>query len=303
MIEPAEQPSGGGGRPFPEPPYERLQFFAQRHRPARMRAAHWHSQVELNYLADGEMTYLFNGRVLRLPARRVGLFWGAAPHQLIDLRGHGEIIVVYVPLGEFLSLRLPEDCRRRLMGGGFLAERAEDPSDDVQFRRWHGDLVAGGEEVRDLVRSEVACRLRRFALRGYDLVGGIDLAATPGRAPAGASFERVRDMAVFIAEHSAEPLAVEDVAGAAGLHPNYAMTLFRRVLGMTISDYLTRHRIGRAQSLLLDTEMPVAAIASACGFGSTSRFYDVFRQWNAKSPGRYRTELWRRRAAGPGEMH
>jgi AraC-like DNA-binding protein len=237
------------------------------------------------------MTYLINGRLVRLAARRMGVFWGATPHQVIAQQGNSDLVVIYVPLGEFLRLRLPEDFRQRVMGGAFLVDRTADPADGILFPRWSHDLLDGREPFRELVRHEIACRLWRLALAGYELVGSLEIASRPAHGVGDASLERVRAMAVFIAEHFTRALTVQEVARAADLHPNYAMTLFRRVIGMTIQDYLTRQRLSRAQSMLIDTDLPVASVASASGFGSLSRFYEVFGQWVAKSPSRYRADL------------
>ena len=170
-------------------------------------------------------------------------------------------------------------------------DRSEDPADGVLFQRWYGDLRAERHDLKELVRHEIACRLWRLAVTGYQLVRGIDVAAKPIPAATDISLERVRHMAVFIARNFARPLAVDEIARAAVIHPNYAMTLFRRVIGMTISEYLTRQRLSRVQSMLVDTDLPVAAIAEMSGFNSLSRFYEAFRQWVGKNPGRYRSEL------------
>ncbi|MEM7026553.1 MAG: helix-turn-helix domain-containing protein, partial [Pseudomonadota bacterium] len=246
-----------------EPNFERLQFFAQRHRPSRMPIAHWHSQVEINYLADGDMTYLINGQLVRLIGTRMAVFWGATPHQVVGREGQSDLVVIYVPLGEFLRLRLPDDFRRRLMGGAFLVDQDADPADAILFPRWHHDLDTGRDDVKALVSQEVACRLWRFAIAGYTLVRGIDVASKPGHGSGDASMERVRTMAVFIAEHFAERLRIEDIARAAGIHAHYAMSLFRSEIGMTIHDYLTRQRMSHAQSMLIETDLPVSAIAEA----------------------------------------
>ncbi len=58
----------------------------------------------------------------------------------------------------------------------------------------------------------------------------------------------VERMARFIGEKGLEPITVEDVAEAAGLHPNYAMSLYKRVVGLTIKQSITRHRLDTAQS-------------------------------------------------------
>nr|BFF26539.1 hypothetical protein GCM10025732_45040 [Glycomyces mayteni] len=50
-------------------------------------------------------------------------------------------------------------------------------------------------------------------------------------------------MVRHLAEHFREPLTVADVAAAARLHPNYAMTHFRKIVRTTVIDYLTRCRL------------------------------------------------------------
>ena len=75
-------------------------------------------------------------------------------------------------------------------------------------------------------------------------------------------------MAQFIGEHALEDISADDVAKAAGLHPNYAMSLFKRAVGLTIKQSITRHRLDMAQSMLIATDLPVATIAFDCGFDS-----------------------------------
>ncbi len=98
-------------------------------------------------------------------------------------------------------------------------------------------------------------------------------------------------MARFIGEHAVEDIGVEDVAAAAGLHPNYAMSLFKNAVGITIVQSITRHRLDVAQSLLIATSQPVATIAFESGFGSLSNFYHAFQQRFATSPATFRRKL------------
>ena len=99
---------------------------------------------------------------------------------------------------------------------------------------------------------------------------------------------RVEKMAQYIGEHALEDISSEDVAAAAGLHPNYAMSLFKRAVGITIKQSITRQRLDMAQSMLIATDLPVATIAFDCGFGSLSSFYAAFEQRFHKSPAAFR---------------
>ena len=95
-------------------------------------------------------------------------------------------------------------------------------------------------------------------------------------------------MAQFVAEHYTESVRVADIAEVAGLHPNYAMNLFRRTCGMTLWQYLTRLRLSHAQRLLLTSDRGVLDIAMDAGFGSQARFYVVFKQAYGVTPAAFR---------------
>jgi AraC-like DNA-binding protein len=98
-------------------------------------------------------------------------------------------------------------------------------------------------------------------------------------------------MCRYIVQHFHEPLRVADVADAAGIHPQYAMTLFRNTIGYTIAEYLTRCRVAEAQRLLLATEANVSDVAFASGFGSVSQFYDRFTARCGRTPRQYRQDM------------
>jgi AraC-like DNA-binding protein len=99
---------------------------------------------------------------------------------------------------------------------------------------------------------------------------------------------RVEEMAQFIGEHALEDISADDVARAAGLHPNYAMSLYKRAVGLTIKQSITRQRLDMAQSMLIASDLPVATVAFDCGFGSLSSFYAAFEQRFHKSPAAFR---------------
>ena len=53
--------------------------------PLVMRAAHWHAQVEVNYIVRGWAHYRMSGHDVRFNAGDMALFWGGLPHCL-DVR-------------------------------------------------------------------------------------------------------------------------------------------------------------------------------------------------------------------------
>ncbi len=161
-------------------------------------------------------------------------------------------------------------------------------ADAACFRRWTRDLSGGGEGSR-VVLLEVEAHLRR-------------LARTPAGTRAVSPVDQVglghaERLCAYIAQHYAEPISVADIAGAMGLNPTYAMGLFRAAFGRTILSYLTQYRVAHAQRLLATTDRPILDVASECGFGSVSRFYEAFGASCGLSPRAYRLSM---RGARPG---
>ena len=59
----------------------------------RMPSVHMHSQIELNLVIEGAMTYWFDGREITISAGRLAIFWGLIPHQVARILEHNGIII------------------------------------------------------------------------------------------------------------------------------------------------------------------------------------------------------------------
>lgn len=255
-----------------------------------MPGPHMHSQVELNFVLSGSMTYWFDGRVLTLSAGRLALFWGMIPHQVTECDEGTEFVVLYVPMAVFLELPTLSELRAAIFRGAVIEALDIKNYDADLFLRWREDLLEGDSQLEQIVKDELTARVRRL-----DRAGWHDLREVSPMAPQSAHLGhdhdralRVETMAQFIGEHALEDISAGDVAKAAGLHPNYAMSLYKRAVGLTIKQSITRHRLDTAQSMLIASDLPVASIAFDCGFGSLSSFYAAFEQRFNKSPAAFR---------------
>lgn len=82
--------------------------------------------------------------------------------------------------------------------------------------------------------------------------------------------------------------ALEAIAGSVGRHPVQVSRQFHRHFGCTLSEYVRRARVARAQELLRHTVLRISDIALACGFADQSHFTTAFRRVTGVPPGRYR---------------
>ncbi len=270
----------------PEEPGSLLdgRFFIERHIADSMGAAHWHSHLELNLLESGSMTYLFNGRRERVEAGRLVLFWAAIPHRTVEVAPGSPLICAYVPLAEFLAQPLDAGFKRALMGGQLLTAAVPDEVDVAVARRWLADWDGGDARHRQLVADELMLRVRRFSLAAEVEVAGRGAGV---RQPT----ERVEALIELVHGHFGEPLSLARLGQLAGIHPSTAETAFRRVLGISVNEYLLRYRLAQALHRLADSDEAILDIAFACGFGSASRFYGVFKERTGTTPRQFRERM------------
>ena len=111
------------------------------------------------------------------------------------------------------------------------------------------------------------------------------LAGTGDAAPA-----VVRRALDYVDEHAGEPIAVEDIATAAGVGVRDLRAAFARHHDVGPAAHLRRVRLERAHRDLRDGDPArgdtVTAIARRWGFASPSRFAADYRRIYARSPGR-----------------
>jgi AraC family transcriptional regulator, melibiose operon regulatory protein len=270
------------------------EFQVERHIANAMGSAHWHDHVEVNLLLNGQMTYLFNGRRQHVEAGRLVLFWAAIPHRTIAVEDGAPLVCVYLPLIDFLALSIDRQVKQSVMQGMFLSDLRPDPADSATAVRWAADWQQATEVRRRLIADEVRLRVRRVALDRLDAparVGAHPRAGPPGGQ---ASVRHAEALAELINRHHAERLTLESLAEMAGIHPSTANKSFRRVLGVSVNEYLIRYRLARAMQRLADTDEPILQITFDCGFGSSSQFYDAFRQRAGTTPKAFRSSVRRR---------
>lgn len=240
-------------------------------RPALMDAAHQHDDLEINLVAEGgAMLYLFAGIPVEVRPGSITAFWAAVPHQLVANEAT-RVHWVQVPFGAFLGWGLPTPLVSRLLSGSPIVSRSQGTLavDVAHFEQWSADLAGEHPERLRIAMLEIEARVRRLGLSDPDR-------PLPEYSGGDTSLRQVITMVRHIAEHFREPLTTADIADAARLNPQYAMTRFRKVMRTTIGDYLTRCRLAEARRLLVSTNLPISRVALDAGFGSASRFYSVF---------------------------
>ena len=262
--------------------------------PEKMLRPHRHNEIELNFVEAGAVTYLLGGTRSTVCSGQFALFWATIPHQVIHVESASVFHWVTIPLTTFLQWNLPDRLTRQVLCGMFVVDPTCGLNNlyEMYFRQWDRDLKENSEEHQKIVLLEVESRLRRLALTiSTDTMPAPTVSEGSPPATLRDEMSNIERMACFIADHYVEPLRVAEVAATVHLHPNYAMHIFRKRLGMSITDYLTQYRVAQAQRLLISTDANASEIALEVGFGSVSRFYEAFKKICQQSPRAFRASI------------
>lgn len=242
-----------------------------------------HNEIELNYLSSGSVTYLMGGERKTILAGQLAAFWAAIPHQIVSWESEQPYYEATLPLAWFLECRLPDSLTDRLLDGEIVSD-TDSETDVLRFERWSSDLSSSNERMAEAALFEIRARMLRMSHSLPKQTGEKQLPVRS--APQGLG--RADELALYIAQHFTEAITTEQVARAAGLHPNYAMNVFRKVFGVTMTQFTNQHRLYNAQRLLVSTNNPVLEVAFASGFQSLSRFNELFKRTFKCTPRDYR---------------
>lgn len=108
----------------------------------------------------------------------------------------------------------------------------------------------------------------------------------------------VQDTVSYASAHLAEDLSTTTLAARSGVSERHLDRLFVQELGVTPGRFVRRIRTEAAAHLLTSTDLPIASIATRCGFRSAETLRLAFSATYGVSPSHYRATQ-SRSAAGP----
>lgn len=96
----------------------------------------------------------------------------------------------------------------------------------------------------------------------------------------------------FIKRNCAENLSLNSLAREVYLSKSYLSSVFKKETGMSLTAYITKVRIEKSKTLLLEDSGSLANISNQCGFKDQSYFTKVFKKETGVSPKRFRNDYF-----------
>jgi AraC-like DNA-binding protein/ligand-binding sensor protein len=98
----------------------------------------------------------------------------------------------------------------------------------------------------------------------------------------------IRRARAYILANHADPIDLDRVAQAMHVSTFYFCKMFKKATGLTFTDYLSRVRVEKSKTLLLNPHLRISEIAYDVGFKSLTHFNRMFRKIAGESPTVYR---------------
>ncbi|WP_411345319.1 AraC family transcriptional regulator [Paenibacillus sp. WLX1005] len=277
---------------MPDPSFPiKVNFCGSREYGQVMFPHHWHRHMEFLYVESGEAMIECNAEPVHVRAGDLIVLNGNDLHQGTSLSNQ---LVYYALIADLQSLQSPSQdavetrfitpmtqnrllFRTHIRGDAELQRCMEDIIDEFRNRRVGHELS---------VKSYMY-RLLTLLVRGYVA----DVSNWKHNENRMRNLERFTPILQHIEQCYADEMTIEQLAGMAGLSRFHFSRLFHELTGRTVTEYINRVRINRAEYLLINTGMTVSEVAMAAGYNDISYFSRTFKKYRDVAPSEIRELL------------
>ena len=98
----------------------------------------------------------------------------------------------------------------------------------------------------------------------------------------------VRELTEYLDANYTENITLEKLSRVMHISVSHTSHLLKRETGLSPMQYVIHRRIGEAQSLLAETQLPIKQIEEQLGFGSSCHLSAMFKKYVGLSPRAYR---------------
>lgn len=254
--------------------------------------AHDHVFFELAYVTSGTALHTLNGAEAELHLGDYFIIDYGSVHSYSHSKDFSLINCLFLPEAADETLKgcqsfeeLMHSCLIRYyklaLGKPFANRTFHDDSGvirkllDEMMEEYEGGQTGYTEIIRNHLQ-EILIRILRSLLEEQ---------------PVKAKSSPVLEMVNYIHSHYMEPRVLGGFCDVFHFNPQYISRCFRRETGYTMSEYVRKVRIEKSCELLAGTELRVAEIAQAVGYGDVKSFETVFGRMIHLSPREYRKRL------------
>ncbi len=257
---------------------------ARRNLIARQSGEHCHNYAQVLIGWRGEMDCEFQNGGRRLGYGNAAVVPGDAEHLFSGLGDESELLVIdLAPLDPYIAA-LEQACNL-----SFSETLFSHPGFITLNPQVTPLLDFAASQLRNQGSNDnpqLNCQLVSLFMTQFGQMYGSQQPLPPARQRL--NLERLNG---FIDQRLAEPPGNAELASVMHLSESHLYYLCQHALGKTPQQYVMDRRMHRARTLLTDTRLGLAVIATELGFADASSFSRAYKRYFAETPGQSRRLL------------
>lgn len=248
---------------------------------------HWHPEIELTWVMEGEIRYHVNDRQYHLRAGE-GLFCNSnAPHSGYQYEGNKceYLSVTFHPrfLYGYENSILQTKYVDFILSNAAWASLSLSPAVP-----WQKEILGLLQKIYALCDSsaDYELQIQIYLLQIWQLLFCHYERQPKNVDSASGHIERLKIILGFIHTHYMEPISLEDIAKSVNICRSECCRFFKKHMKMTLFEYLMFYRIQQSLPLLKKGES-VTKTAGMTGFSNPCYFGKIFKRYMKCSPREY----------------
>lgn len=279
--------------------YDGLLYLAESTRHLPSLQSHHHSELELNVVVQGTITYVVNGNRFTFPPRTLLWLFPGQEHQLITRSDNARFyVVVFTPslIGNACHTMKYRDLKQSSDDQSKPASAVLAPKPFDLISKMMASLMEGALDSDVLNREAGFGPASDFRFEHHDpdaLNAGLHyllLLCWRYQIEANTSGEAVTlhpavRRAIRIVSENDTGQSLDELSRTCGASKSYLSRTFHRQMGMPLHQYRNSLRLARFFEAYRDAEdSTLAEAVYAAGFGSYAQFYKVFKESYGRGP-------------------
>lgn len=255
---------------------------------------HYHDYIEILYMIDGTGSIVTETEVINFHTGELVAINSNKPHDVVNAGMDCEYVVIklkpQILHSSDISLFEAKYMIPFVTSDNPIKIFPKDSFGDFDIktlmlsidREWKEKQM--GYEMS--IRAEVL-RLFTWMIRYLNKTGDYDMEKLNFLSISSSAIKKL----LFLALDENKELSCAEAAKFCNMSYSYFSRIFKQLMGMSYTSYLTHLRINKADRMLVTTDYTITQIASACGFSSDAYFVKCFRKTKGITPGQYRAHL------------
>lgn len=254
---------------------------------------HWHPEIEITLITQGEMLYHINHDTFHLKAGQIlfgnsNVLHSGQRYQHMDCSYTSITFdpkLLYGYENSLINTRYVRPLIQNYQISSILLD---------QSLPWHQTateilqhLITTWQSKTKAYELDILSDLLKF----WKLLAIYSKTALKSDSADQRSYDRIRDILSYIERNYQRKLTLEEIAGQIHLCRSECCRIFKKYMNLSLFDFILDYRIEKSLKLLGNTCYSVKEISESVGFNDSNYFSKVFHQKKGMSPSAYRKNL------------